>query len=205
MIPKIIHQMWIGSEIPIEYLGYRAAWKTLHPNWEYMWWDERSIERMGLNNWHLWANAEEINPKEPHQYRSDIARYEILHQYGGVWVDMDFKPQKPIDPLMVDADGWAAWEVPGKWASNAILASRLGYGVMRDIIMGLGERSMMPGSNTVKSGPQYITPFLLGADRFMLWPKQYFFPYLWNELEREGDKHPNAYAVHLWNNRRKRK
>lgn len=210
MIPRIIHQMWIGSETPVEYLGYAAGWRALHPGWEYMWWDERMggkgrMGDYGLFNEKLWDGAHAISPRAIWQYRSDIARYEILHKYGGVWVDMDMMPQKSIDPLMIDVDGWAAWEEPGKWINNAMLACVPGYKVMENIIKGLPARSAWPGANTVKSGPQYITPHLLAADRFMVWPKQYFYPYLWNELEREDEEHPNAYAVHRWNNRRRRK
>ena len=42
-IPKIIHQIWWQGEksIPEKYLSYIESWKTNHPDFKYMFWDEK--------------------------------------------------------------------------------------------------------------------------------------------------------------------
>ena len=37
MIPKILHQVWLGpNTIPREFLDWRGGWRSLHPDWTYM-------------------------------------------------------------------------------------------------------------------------------------------------------------------------
>ena len=39
-IPKIIHQIWLGSPRPAtaEYIKWFDSWQTFHPDWEIRWW-----------------------------------------------------------------------------------------------------------------------------------------------------------------------
>ena len=42
MIPKIIHQLWIGDKP--RPAGPMHRWKEMNPNFEYFLWDEKMIE-----------------------------------------------------------------------------------------------------------------------------------------------------------------
>ncbi len=44
-IPKIIHQIWIGSPLPQKYYRWQKSWQKYHPDWEYKLWTERDIEK----------------------------------------------------------------------------------------------------------------------------------------------------------------
>ncbi len=41
-----------------------------------------------------------------------------------------------------------------------------------------------------------------GGHEITIFPRCWFLPYLWDELERGGESFPNAYAVHHWRHRR---
>lgn len=198
MIPKIIHGFWGGPDMPDKFAMYRARWQDLHPEWRCILW---TPDRMPpLQNQDLYDRAAQIS-REPWQFRADVLRYEVLYTFGGVWVDMDFEPVQPLDALM-GPSAWAAWEETNKWVSNAIMAAEPLHPFIADLIENLPGSAHLPGGNTVKSGPQFITPYALdhGID---IYPRDYFYPFLWNELGKRG-KVKGVYATHHFWNRTKR-
>lgn len=200
MIPQTIHQMWIGTPLPAHLAGYVETWKRHHPEWQFRWWDQDTIRP--LLNQDLWDRAAEISPGTPEQFRSDVARYEILYQLGGVWVDVDFECLRPIDELC-DVEAFLAWEMPGRWLNQAIFGAVPGHPLLADLIACLPDsvRRNRRHANTRKSGPQFVTPHALRRG-ITTYPKEHFYPYLWNELDRGGEAFPDAYAIHHWNHRR---
>jgi mannosyltransferase OCH1-like enzyme len=202
-IPKIMHFYWGGSELPQEFEGYREGWRALLPSWEIAIWTDRDLPKH-LYNWELFEKAEEITPQAPWQLRSDLLRYELLLRYGGVWMDYDYEPQKPIDSLCEGQELWGVWEVPGVWLNNSPLGCAAGHPLMMDLIKGIPEnikRRLPKDGNTLKTGPQFFTPLAI-KHGIHCYPKEYFLPYLWNELHREGEEFPDSYAIHHWAHRR---
>src|SRR5690606_35981755 len=49
-IPKIIHQIWIGSPVPERFQELMDSWKTFHPDWTYILWDDASIKTLHIKN-----------------------------------------------------------------------------------------------------------------------------------------------------------
>jgi mannosyltransferase OCH1-like enzyme len=210
MIPKIIHQMWIGDPMPNYMIDCQTSWRILHPEWTIIDWGDWVQATIAGDEWpfhhqELINRAHEISP-EPYQFISDVVRYEVLHRKGGVWVDMDMECQKPIEALIGPTiDAFMAWEVPDRWLNNAIMAAEPETPFLAETIRALPQSvHRRRGQATTRiSGPQFITPIAL-RHRVWTYPKEWFYPYLWNELDRMGEAFPDAYAVHHWNNRRKR-
>jgi mannosyltransferase OCH1-like enzyme len=99
MIPKIIHQIWINfgvkkdNPIPEMYKQWNLSWQEIHPDWEYILWDDEKIEN-------LIEKTEYINLYNLCVYpvqKTDIARIVILYHYGGLYVDMDMECLRPFD------------------------------------------------------------------------------------------------------------
>src|SRR5262245_17230397 len=103
MIPKIIHQLWIGDkQMPSEWM---LKWKELNPSWQHIIWDE---ER--LNNERPFIN-EDIIPHVPEYCgRKDVYQYEILHRYGVFFIDADAEPLRPIPEQILNVDLFTCWE-----------------------------------------------------------------------------------------------
>ena len=84
-IPKIIHQIWLGPNIRPDI--WMNSWKIdyckQYPDWEYKLWTEKEINEFGLKNKAQYEFEKFYNGK------SDIARYEILNKYGGLFIDAD--------------------------------------------------------------------------------------------------------------------
>jgi mannosyltransferase OCH1-like enzyme len=91
-IPKIIHQIWIGGEVPQSVAQLMATWPRRHPNWEYRLWTDDNLP--DLKNSDLFDKAPSFAMK------ADLLRYEILLAEGGLYIDADFECHRPLDRLM---------------------------------------------------------------------------------------------------------
>jgi len=99
-IPKIIHQIWVDSEIPERFRSFRDSWLRHHADWTHRLWTDDELD----------SYIRSIDPEVYDVYkghsrpicRADIARYVILKNEGGLYVDLDFECFKPLDQLFAD-------------------------------------------------------------------------------------------------------
>ncbi len=206
-IPRTIHRLWLGGPEPDWTTGFADTWRQ--PGWELVEWTDDNVgELFPLVNQDVYDRAEEIAPDHVGQLRSDVLRYEILHHFGGVWVDADFECIRPIDELIDGVECFAAWEQERRWVNNAILGATAGHPFIGALVDGLAANvQRRRGSKPNKlSGPQYLTPVWLKHGKGVtVFPKALFYPYTWAEIDQHGpgDRFPDAYAVHHWSNRRR--
>lgn len=190
--------------MPAAFLEFAAGWRDLHPDWEYRLWSEGDLPL--LHNQDLYDRAEELCPGFEGQLRSDVVRYELLLEYGGVWVDTDFECLRPIDGLLEDVGCFAAWEVQDRVVNNAILGCAPGHAFMARLVANLSAsalsgRSIRPSKI---SGPHYLTAQYRGHEaELTVFPQAWFYPYACDELDRGGESFSDAWAVHHWHNQRR--
>lgn len=208
MIPKVFHRIWVGSDMPTEFVEYGRQWQELHPGWQLLDWNEDTFPE--LVNQDLVDRAERIAPRNIGQFVADVVRLELLYQVGGVYIDCDMEPRRCIEPLLDSAQVpnglFAAWEVDWVWMNNAIMGARAEHPFLLTLIERLPEsvRRRPHSKPNVMSGPQFLTREVNRARAPMtVFESKLFYPYLWSELDRADEDFPDAYAVHRWNNRRK--
>lgn len=99
---KLIHQMWYQGEsaVPKRYAQYVERWKALHPSYEYRLWDQSSIAALLIARFpqyvESWHRIDKMIKK------CDAARYLILHEYGGIYADMDTLPLRSLENIEVN-------------------------------------------------------------------------------------------------------
>ena len=203
MIPPTIHQIWLGGPIPDHLEVYRQTVIDVHPGWSYRLWGDDDFGWLRYQD--LFDHAHDIAPGSEGQLKSDIARYEILHQYGGVYVDMDMEAHRPLDGLLRHR-AFAAWELDNVWVNNAVFGSIPGHALLSEILRKLpGSVARNAGNRPNRmTGPHLITPLVRRHDIEIL-PSATFYPYNWDELDRGNEEHPHAMMTHHWDNARKRK
>lgn len=208
-VPRTVHRLWIGGPEPEWLAGFAATWER--PGWTLRRWDDESVaELFPLRNQAVYDGAPAIAPDHVGQLRSDVLRYEILHRFGGVWVDADFECLRPIDPLLAGVECFAAWEQPRRWINQAILGAVPGHPFIDSLIDGLpasveANRGFKPNR---MSGPQFVTAQWLHHGRGVkIFDRELFYPYGFAEIADHGpgEEWPNAYAAHHWGNRRREK
>jgi hypothetical protein len=131
VIPRIIHQIWLGPKpLPDDFAGYVKTWKRHHPAWEHRLWTEDDIAG------ETFTRAEVTERIRHPAERADILRFELLHRYGGVYVDTDFECRRALDGPLGDADFVTAWlkqSESGKETrvNNAFMASAPGHPLLQ--------------------------------------------------------------------------
>ncbi len=100
MIPKLLHLIWIGPRPPpwscIE--TWRTALVREYPQWEVRLWRDEDLAAMPMQNREAYERTTSWCGK------ADIARYEIVHRHGGVYVDADSVwLGRPLEPVLEEA------------------------------------------------------------------------------------------------------
>ena len=104
-IPKIIHYCWFGkSEMPVKEQECVSTWKKYFPNYEFILWNENNFDYQSCD---FAAQAYEV---KKYAFVSDYARAKVLYEYGGVYLDTDFKILKDFRNLLEDVDGVVGFE-----------------------------------------------------------------------------------------------
>lgn len=98
-IPRLTHRIWWGSPLPDEFAAYGRQLVTLHPSWNHLLWTDPDDLPL-LVNQHLFEFAERIYPDDALRFRADVARYELLWHFGGIYLDTDVEPLAPLDGLL---------------------------------------------------------------------------------------------------------
>jgi hypothetical protein len=99
-IPKLIHQIWIGSN-PKPTSWMKTVEDFAHENgYEYKLWTEDMIDSL---EWGSFFRLRTLYDNyQSYAGRSDILRYLILYMYGGIYIDADMvivKPKQFLDLL----------------------------------------------------------------------------------------------------------
>lgn len=107
-IPKIIHQTWKTSELPVPLNRLAETWKTFLPDWEYiLWTDEMNRDFVAR---YFPDFLEKYDRYPQNIQRADAIRYLLLKKYGGLYVDLDFECLENIEFLIEQADFTAGKE-----------------------------------------------------------------------------------------------
>jgi mannosyltransferase OCH1-like enzyme len=97
MIPRIIHQTWKNAEVPKRFRAAQQSWRSLHPDWDYMFWTDADITRLVADEY---PELVSLFRRYPDQIqRVDAARYLILYKYGGVYADLDVVCRRSFEDL----------------------------------------------------------------------------------------------------------
>ena len=183
-------------------LEWQEGWRRLNPSWQYIMWDDKKIKNeLRITHPKIFKSCKSFSEK------SDILRFEILYQFGGLYIDTDFECLKNIDPLFKDRKIVLFWQQPKKICGAFFGSSKHNPEVKR-LIDGLParEKSHYNRIADCKYGPVYITEKLgweIGIPDGHNCPQKTVYPYLWFEKSRQKEDfsktHPEAYAVHHWN------
>lgn len=212
MIPRILHHIWVGPPMPAHLARYVRDAGRMHPDWEHRLWGDADLGWLALRD--LYDRAEELSPRNVGQFRSNIARLEILLRHGGVYADCDMEMVRPLDPLLDDPNGaFSAWHTgpAGRlYLTNALIGAEPGHAAMASLVGGIPasiERNR--GLRSIHTtGVRYMTERLAAdglMDRLTVHPEEMFYPYhvltATENAEAPASRWPDAWAVHRWNNR----
>jgi GT2 family glycosyltransferase len=199
LIPKIIHQLWIGPKPrPSKFM---ATWKEKHPDYEYIMWNEEELNRCGLRL----ECISKINDIEEINGKADIIRWEILYHYGGLFVDADSICIDPFNYLIEQHKPFCGYENetarPGLVATGTMAFPKnhhLPRGAIDYIKANQVSRAKTGKMAWQTVGPELLTKLLqtnLYKD-VVIYPSYYFLPKHLTGLQYMG--HSIVYAYQEW-------
>ena len=194
-IPKRFHRIWFGGPMPDDFAAYGETWLRHHPGWRMDTWNEENLPR--LRNQRLFDQA--ATPAE----KADIARYELLSRFGGVYLDTDFECLRNIEELLPGVDVFAATE-DGQWINCAIIGSVAGHPLMERMIEEIAQITVRHPDLPIneRTGPKRLTAvvedLVLNGTLVTVFPAKWFYPYHFSEKPDPEASFPDAYAVHHW-------
>jgi inositol phosphorylceramide mannosyltransferase catalytic subunit len=202
-IPRIIHQIWLGSPLPEAFIALQQTWITYHMgrNWLYKLWTDEDIAQLGL------YNQEFYDATDNYGVKSDIARFEILYQFGGVYIDMDYECLAPLDELHDKYDFYTALQPLDTMfvqLGSALIGSHPGHPILKHCIETVKSDWHHKGAPK-KTGPVHFTKSfyaLAGKDgsNDIAFPAFYFYPLGCRDTadNRQEWTQQGAFAVHWW-------
>lgn len=148
-IPQVVHFVWLGPKhFPPESVDNMRTWIAQHPQWTVKLWTDRSrpapcngIQIIDVSNFSFVKLKRQYDESENWAEKSDILRYEILFQEGGVYVDHDVSCLKPFDGMHRGYHFYCALEPPHEpfvgrnvTCGNAVIGSRPHHPTMEAVI-----------------------------------------------------------------------
>jgi hypothetical protein len=189
-IPPVVHRVWLGDDsMPVEQEAFGRTWARLNPGWEVRLWTDSDVPGL-LSDPASFARA------RSHSERSDVLRYEILKQFGGVYADTDVECLRPLAPLIGDAGAFAGYEAPGR-LGTALLGATAGHPLMIRAVEMI-RHTVGLGVHPASTGPVFFTAVARDFPDLVRFAREVFYPYGYDEPSRRHDRFPDAYAVHHW-------
>lgn len=190
-IPRVFHRIWLGSKpLPERFREFGETWKQLHPTWELMLWTDQNRPKLRYEH-EYWATTNWSN-------RSNLLRYELILDHGGVYLDTDFECFKPIDSLIEGLEFFTACEhYPEGWIAPGLFGAVPGHPIVKEVVDGIATN---PESVSYEKycATEYFTSIVKKHPEAKIFPPELFYPYYCNETYRGRDNYPKAYAAHHW-------
>ena len=133
-IPKTIHLIWVGPRpFPSGSVENIRSWMAHHPDWTFNFWTDRSrplpcngMKIRLFDDFNFQFLKEKFEESNNWGEKSDIWRYEILYQEGGLYIDHDSFCMRPFHGLHTGFDFYAALEVPHEEIDSLALSAGIG-------------------------------------------------------------------------------
>ncbi len=183
--------------MPDEFIHTGQTWLEQNPGWEMRLWTEKNLPK--LKNQILFDNAEHlIESRLLGRFRSNLARLEILHKYGGVYIDCDFVATQPIPAEYLNSNLFLPWE-NDRFVNNGLIGAEPKHPWLKRVIDAIPESVLsQPGKpSNVTCGPHLLTRLL--DPNIILIPADEVYPYGWRDTLVGNTHHDShSWAHHLW-------
>jgi mannosyltransferase OCH1-like enzyme len=216
-VPTIFHFTWLSiewnssqPEIPPHILQRIGDWKRLHPHWYVVIWTNAMTKRHFPQ---LYQTLAFLNVRVA-SWASNLVRYHIIAQYGGVYLDTDIIPLRILPSQLLNTP-FAVCERPRdggicKLACNAVIAAPRGNTELKEMAYEALRRTREHIQNNLHAaydvtltGPRFFSQTTTSVNTsFKILPAQTFFPCDWKDrslcVANFYAHNKDVYAMHVW-------
>ncbi|MBX3437906.1 MAG: hypothetical protein KF861_10480 [Planctomycetaceae bacterium] len=172
-IPKLAHWVWFHEELPGWALQNVEAFRELHRGWDIRVWHELPAD--------FPRQLRALVDRLPwYSSRSDIVRYWLLAEYGGVYLDCDVVTLRSLEPLLKERFFLAPCQPTGHTRPHlacGLMGSVPGSRAARRIVEACIQRASQPEPpRRITYGPDLLTAlFPADDDDLTILPRHYFY------------------------------
>ena len=201
-IPKIIHQIWLGSKPkPVPWIKTVKDFCRAY-GYKYMLWSDSCVDSLGIDEIPglrgVYAGQKELAGK------ADIIRLLALHRFGGLYIDADtviMKPAKFHDFLETNrASVFFGWEELSekrikklnlgvkRLVANSVIGSALKHAFIRTLLERIvaNATTEADGAAWKQVGPLFVTRVYEASKEWFpdvhVYPMKYFYPVHWGGI-----------------------
>ena len=193
LIPRVMHRIWFGDlPIPEHYEKYWEAWQRQYPDFAFRTWRDADIPQ--LRTRHAIGRAQGMARK------ADIARYEILLNEGGIYMDVDIFPLVRFDDKLLRHEMVVCNETESdQYCTNSFIAAAPGSSALAWAVETLLDKELNQRPANEDTGPWFLRR-ALDHGRHTRIPGRSFFPYLYNEpFSAIFNRDLSAtFGIHIW-------
>jgi hypothetical protein len=174
--------------VPRVFELYAERWRLHHPDWETRLWRDDDLVALSCQD--------VLDRATGFKRRYDILRLEIVRQCGGVIVDMDVEPIRPLDPLLEGVNAFVG-RVGSHHVGNQVLGAVPRHPFFERAIEGLRSNLEPDANSSETAGKDYLRQTLAAyPDDVTVFPVRTFYYEPSFEPPRRPDDYPDVYAVH---------
>ena len=216
---KLVHRLWLGpAPMPERYVAYGRMWQAMNPDWRVIEWTKEDLPKM-RNQAILDDIARRPRSSIPMEFEravavqsSDVIYYDLLEQFGGVCLNVDIEPLRPLNDLMevVGENAWATYE-------DAHYLVNCAYGAPKGHPFFVRLNDLLPHNYYERydeymqhqTGPHLLTRVWRERGDLMALPKETFnYVYHWDipaggnaDAWKQEAVEAGAFGLHHWSHR----
>ena len=198
MIPKIIHYCWFGGNEKSPLIKRCIeSWKIFCPDYEIKEWNESNFD-VNCN-----AYVKKAYEMKKWAFVADYARFYVLYQYGGVYLDTDVQLVKNIDELRLKGK-FAGFGNDETVSTGLILATEKNDWLCKKVMdTYIGEEFVWDDPSKILAIGRRVTRILIDSglkpngqmqmvQDYTIYPKYYFNP---TDGDIRGKVEERAYSI----------
>lgn len=154
-IPPVVHFIWLGpNAFPPQSVENVRSWIAQHPGWKVKFWTDRDreppcegMEKVLVQDFNFYKLGKCYEESKNWGEKSDLLRYEILFQQGGIYVDHDANCLKSFSGMSRGYDFFCGLETPHEafvgrnvTCGNGILGARALHPTVGRVIELIADR-----------------------------------------------------------------
>jgi mannosyltransferase OCH1-like enzyme len=194
-IPKTLHFFWGEKERGPLMQKCVASWEKFLPEYTQKEW---GVDNYDVNKTSFTKKA---FAEKKWAFLSDYIRLDILYQYGGVYVDTDIQALKSFDNLL-DHGVFVGME-SDTHANPSIIGAQKNHWLIKEVLDEydtMEEYTAIPIILTkVLNRYTSLENKLITYEDITIYPKEYFYPFGFEEKFTSKCVTPKTYTIHWWN------
>lgn len=205
MVPKIIHHI-VGSKINVAIETCLNSWKILHNyGYDIYVWNDETITNFLTSRYDFALEC--FLKARNHGEAADIARYLLIHHFGGHWIDWDVQLLKPTEFLKIveeNKNGYFIVDPVNGTLAAEVFCSSVNNPFLFKLAKDIVEIYKFDKRDTMGT-PQFSGPYrmrdslkLFGSIDQQIIPIQKMFVYDYWEIEKMEKKIIVQPMIHYW-------